>query len=186
MRYIPAAHLLRHISVITVKKPVLILIGGLPASGKTTLANALAERLGAFHLNSDAIRAKLSLRGHYDASSKQLVYDALFQTAETLLNEGNSVIVDSTFYKRKLRLPWKELAIQLGVPGLFIFLEIPDEVARERLSTPRPDSEATWEVYQQLKATWEKPIIPALYLNAHETPLEEMVEQVQKDLEKQE
>ncbi|MBK7408303.1 MAG: AAA family ATPase [Saprospirales bacterium] len=50
---------------------MLILITGLPGAGKSTFALALAAANGAVHLNTDRVRAKLGLRGHYDPESKQ-------------------------------------------------------------------------------------------------------------------
>lgn len=59
--------------------PVLIVVMGLPASGKTTLAGALADRLGLVHLSSDVIRKELvgmSLTERPTDASRPEVYSA--------------------------------------------------------------------------------------------------------------
>lgn len=161
-------------------KPILILVAGLPASGKTTLADALAEKLGALRLNSDTIRSKLNLRGKYDSASKQKVYDAMITLAEEALLTGHTLIVDSTFYKANLREPWLDLADKTQANSLFIEVTVADEDAKKRLQIPRPDSEATWEVYTALKESWEPIEEPHLKLNASKLSLEEMVEEAMR------
>ena len=56
---------------------MLILISGLPGSGKTTLASAFSAKTGAHHLNSDLLRQELGLMGHYDPKDKEKVYASL-------------------------------------------------------------------------------------------------------------
>lgn len=163
-------------------KPKLILVAGLPASGKTTLADALATRLGAVRLNSDALRQNLNLRGHYDAASKQMVYNAMLSSADNALRAGKDLVVDSTFYKESLRQPWQNLASQTNADLILIEVTVADEDARRRLKIPRADSEATWNVYTALKEEWEPIMEPHLRLNASKMSLEQMVDEVLKVL----
>lgn len=167
---------------ISKNKPLLLLVAGLPASGKTWFARALAEKLDAVHINSDAVRTAMGLRGQYGPASKQQVYDAMTERGEAALKNGRPVIVDSTFFKKTLRRPWLALAEKLDVPCLFIEIKIPEEAARQRLQKKREDSEATWDVYLQLKAEWEEIATPHLVLDSDQLPLDEMVVLAEKFL----
>lgn len=83
-------------------RPLLIIVNGLPASGKTTLAGKIADRLKLPLFAKDAIKERL-----YDAedaidrsSSRALGAAALKQireTAETMLGSGQSLIVEANF-----------------------------------------------------------------------------------------
>ena len=56
---------------------MLIMITGLPGTGKTTYAMKLAKSIEAIHLNSDIVRAQIGKRGHYDKASKAAVYNEM-------------------------------------------------------------------------------------------------------------
>jgi len=87
----------------------LILVGGLPASGKTTLASALADRLGATVLHTDRIRKELAglapehsaaadyQQGIYDPAHTERTYAELNHRAEKLLALGETVILDASW-----------------------------------------------------------------------------------------
>ncbi len=156
-------------------KSALLLVAGLPASGKTWFARALSEKLGGCHINSDATRTDMGLRGEYDPASKQQVYDAMLRRAKAALEDGEFVIVDSTFFKQSLRQPWEDLAEKCGVPCHFIEMKIPESVTFRRLQKKREDSEATTEVYLKLKAEWENIEKLHLVLDSSELSLDEMV-----------
>lgn len=133
----------------------LLLITGLPGTGKTTFAIALAKHLQCSHFNSDMLRAELGRKGRYDAASKELIYDTLLKRVTTALETGSSVIVDATFYKEQLRSPFEELGAQFEVPVIWIALHAAEHNIKERVGQDRPYSEADYEVYLQVKENYE-------------------------------
>lgn len=157
---------------------MLILIMGLPGTGKTTFARALSGRIGAVHLNSDIVRRELGKRGAYTPADKESVYRELYRRTETYLRRGRDVIVDSTFFKKSIRDPYFQLAERYGVPVQLILLQAGEETLKERLSKPRPDSEADYDVYRKIKAAYEAPDPPFLELHSDRESMEEMLEKV--------
>lgn len=118
---------------------MLILISGLPGSGKSTLARAFTSKTGAMHLNSDLLRRELGLMGDYRREAKEKVYDTLLEQARTALSAGQTVVVDSTFYKKSIREPFRRLAEDCAVSLQWIEVRAQDSTIRERLTKPRPE-----------------------------------------------
>jgi hypothetical protein len=86
-------------------EPTLVLVGGSPGTGKTTVASRLADRMGAVLLSTDRVRAELRLSAQYDERSKAAVYEALLGRAEQALAHGESVIADATWGTVAGRVP---------------------------------------------------------------------------------
>src|SRR4051812_25818175 len=82
-------------------EPILIVVSGPPASGKTTVARELGSRLSVPLLSKDDIKETLfDTIGSDDALSERLEGAAvalLFQTVERLLDAGHSPVVESDF-----------------------------------------------------------------------------------------
>lgn len=97
---------LEHLRVGAVR---LIRIGGGPGTGKTTLAKALSENIGAQVISTDAVRRQLQEQGVisgapgtldsglYSTQNVSTVYETVLQRARTLLTRGQSVILDGTW-----------------------------------------------------------------------------------------
>ena len=150
---------------------MLLLIAGLPGTGKTTVARAFAELGGAIHLNSDTLRRDLGLMGHYTPEDKEKVYAALLQRAREVLLSGKTVVADSTFYKESIRAPFRVMAAECNVPLHWVEVQAGEENLRERLSHPRPDSEAGIGVYEKIRDQFEPLPEERLILNTDlETP----------------
>ena len=93
--------------------PSLLLLAGLPASGKSTLAKRLA-RLGATVVSLDAIRAELG--DVHDQSRNSDVLAIAQMRVESALLDGQWVVLDATNLRRAWRARWERLAAELQVP----------------------------------------------------------------------
>ncbi|MEZ5044558.1 MAG: ATP-binding protein [Saprospiraceae bacterium] len=155
---------------------MIILVAGLPGSGKTTFAEALADSLGASHFNTDKIRIALGKTGQYDNATKILVYEQLLAQIRKVLKKKQSVIVDATFYKKALRQPYIALAHQFVTPIKYIEIKASEAVIQQRMQSKRKYSEADFEVYQNIKKQYEPITEPHFVLWSDQLSLAEMVE----------
>jgi predicted kinase len=159
---------------------MLVLIVGLPGTGKTTFAIELAKRIDAAHLNSDIIRTTLGNRGKYDTASKAAVYRELCSRAEEILQKGRNLIVDATLYKNVLREPFEKLANQFNIPIKWIELKADEATIRQRVSKKRKYSEADFEVYLKIKAVYQPVAQNHLVLWSDVLSLDEMIDKAQE------
>jgi predicted kinase len=152
------------------RKPCLVLVGGLPGTGKSTLARALAERAGFQVIRSDVVRKDLAGlagkeqgplafgEGIYASEWTERTYTACLRRAERLLFEGERVLVDANFREEAWRRSFFEAATRWGVPGVFLLCQAEPDIVRERLAHRRDDaSDADWPVYLRAVETWEEP-----------------------------
>ncbi|MEM4271978.1 MAG: AAA family ATPase [Candidatus Bilamarchaeaceae archaeon] len=138
---------------------MLIIVCGLPGTGKSTLAQALAAKLGAEHISSDIIRRKMLEERTYSEQEKYRVYERMVQEAEALLREGKSVVADATFYRRRTREQMLEAARRAGKKALIVECVLDEETVEERMEmrkgARRGESEADFSVYLKVKALFE-------------------------------
>lgn len=130
---------------------MLIVTFGLPGSGKSYFAWHLARALDIPHLKSDDVRDTLQKRGDYDTESKAMVYEALLNKAVQEEKNHQAVIVDATFHKAWMREMAEQIAEQHQVLLKLIELKADEAIIAQRVQRDRPDSDANFAVYQQLK-----------------------------------
>jgi len=118
---------------------VLVVIGGLPGVGKTTVAREVAGRLGATHLRIDAFEVALLAQGLVPepAAMGGHGYDLAAAAAETCLRAGTDVLVDAVFPIALARRPFRDLGAQLDVPVHWLRLICTDRAEHRRRVTGR-------------------------------------------------
>jgi predicted kinase len=93
---------------------VLIIFGGLPGTGKTTLARALAEQLGAVFLRIDSIEQALRQSQAFAGSMDDAGYRVAYAVASDNLRLGRTVVADSVNPLQITRTAWRAAATAVG------------------------------------------------------------------------
>ncbi len=176
-------------------RPLLITVGGLPGTGKTTLARALAVATGSTTRSADEIRKRLAglssnvhpeegiNSGIYSDDMNRRVYGALIDEADAALRLGRNCILDATFRRTDDLAAVKDLAERLGAQLVTVRCEAPEATVVERLQrrevTPDPWSDATVDTYRAHRSESESASEPSNDLAVSTTlPLIEQVDLV--------
>ena len=148
------------------RTPLMIAVCGVPASGKSHLARALAELSGLPHLSSDVVRKRLvGLRpterapdDTYSAQWNERTYVELGRCASDALGAGGGAIVDATFRHRADRAAF---SAELGSTSAMVFIECeaPRQILAERAEHrghgPHRVSDADLAIVMREQSTWE-------------------------------
>jgi predicted kinase len=167
------AHWLLPLSILEepARRPCLILVGGLPGAGKSTLSRTLADPGGFDVVRSDVVRKELAGlapsqsakapfgEGIYSPEWTERTYAECLARAERLLFEGRRVAVDASFGDDSLRERFLDAAARWGVPVLFFHCLADPAAVWSRLQCPRENdaSDADWCVYTQAAGQWQEP-----------------------------
>jgi aminoglycoside phosphotransferase family enzyme/predicted kinase len=127
----------------------LVVVGGLPGTGKTTVASELAEAIDAAVLSSDPLRKELVgvgadgpaasgyRTGAYTDDVTEATYAALLARARVLLERGESVILDASWVRAAHRDAARALAVELGAELSELRCTCPVDVAVARIVARR-------------------------------------------------
>jgi aminoglycoside phosphotransferase family enzyme/predicted kinase len=123
---------------------MLTLVGGAPATGKSTIAAELSDSGGAVVLRSDEIRKELAgipagrsaaaalTTGIYSATMSSLTYGTLLRRARSLLERGENVIVDATWSDPVWRDEARRLATVVHADLVELHCVVPMDTAMQR------------------------------------------------------
>jgi hypothetical protein len=142
--------------------PALIVVSGLPGSGKSYFSRRLSERLPLPIIESDAMRRILATRPDYSPGESERLFRACHSLIGDLLRKGISVIFDATNLIEYHREQLYRIADSSRAKLILVRMEAPPELVQQRMERRRngddPDdkSDADWHVYRKMTATAEK------------------------------
>ncbi|NTG42408.1 AAA family ATPase [Rhizobium rhizogenes] len=132
---------------------MLIIFGGLPGSGKTTTAQALAKRLKAMYVRVDTIEHALRNSDVLKADEGPAGYMIAYGVAEDNLKLGQTVVADSVNSIRITRDAWLSVARRAGAQAVEVEVVCSDRAEhRRRAETRMTDIEGL------VKPTWDKTV----------------------------
>jgi predicted kinase len=151
----------------------MVIVFGLPGSGKSYFAQRLAKMLGADYVNSDRVRKELFPIRTYSEEEKSKVYEAMLNKMEEAIAKGKKLVLDATFYKKATR----KLFMDKATDNLF-FIEVwaNENIIKERLKKSRPYSEADFEVHTLIRQQCEPLEVPHLKLESTNENINDMLQ----------
>ena len=155
---------------------MIIIVFGLPGSGKSYLAQHLSRMLHADYITSDAVRKELFRRPSYSENEKKKVYDEMLKRiAESEYHK--EVVVDATLSDMSIRKEFISKVKDIA-PVYFIEVTADEELIKQRLSKPRNNSDADFDVYKNIKNTWLPFDEPHLVLHSTNDNIAEMLDAI--------
>ena len=158
----------------------LLLVGGPPGSGKTTLARGLAARLGCLLIHSDEVRQEVRVpsgEDRYSERSKDAVYDEMLRRGEFALRHGENVVLDATWGSPERRHRAERLAKELPAQATALECRVPLGVAaaraESRMQAGSDASQAGATVSRALTQAWQ-PWAEAHLVDTEVTPEESL------------
>ncbi len=145
----------------------LIVVGGAPGTGKSTVAADIGQRLGAVVLRTDEIRSddsSVAVDGttgvdRYSDTNVDLTYERMIERANVLLRRGESVVLDATWASERHRRLARSVATSAVTPLVELRCVAPDaECDRRivaRLAAGVDPSEATVAVARAMRGRFE-------------------------------
>ncbi len=153
--------------------PAVVLMCGLPGTGKSWLGGLIAERLRARTIRSDVERKRLfgieptdrtpeSQRDAvYSAEATRRTYDRLIEGAEAAIRDRRDVVLDATYGRRAERDRAVAAIERAGGIWVLVHADPPPDVVRQWLAERTGDaaevSDADLAVHERARADFEPP-----------------------------
>ncbi|HZT32383.1 MAG TPA: AAA family ATPase [Bryobacteraceae bacterium] len=160
---------------------MMIVMAGLPGTGKSALCRALVKHLGGAVLDKDLIRSTIFPEAYVEYSDAQddFCQSLMLQTAAYLFERHPElrIFLDGRTFSRRYQI---ENAIraagEMRVSWRVIECVCPEETARQRLEseTAHPARNRTYDLYRRLRDRFEPITVPKLVVNT-DRPLGECV-----------
>jgi predicted kinase len=141
------------------RRPSLFVFGGLPGTGKSTLAKAIARKMSATYLRIDVIEQALRNVSGSDTDAGGAGYTVAYALAESNLLLGGAVVADSVNPIEITRNAWREVAAQATAR----IVEI-ETICSDRTEHRRRVETRTGEVFGLILPTWQQ-VIERTYEN---------------------
>jgi adenylylsulfate kinase len=157
---------------------MIVMMAGLPGTGKSTLARGLAARSGGAVLDKDEIRAALFASADIEFSTEQddFCMEVMLETAGYLLRKDaeRCVFLDGRPFSRRYQIERViEYARDLGQPWRILECVCSEETARKRIEEQTHlAGNRDFALYLRVKGRFEEILLPKIVVDT-ERPLQE-------------
>ena len=138
-------------------RPFLVVLSGLPGTGKSHFARRLAGCLPLAVVGSDRVRKTLIPKPEYTREEHLRVFSACHLVIDELIRQGRTVVFDATNLTEGFRQPLLDVARRQGAPTHIILFTAPLKVIRRRLRDRAAGigtdgvSDAGWSIFSRLR-----------------------------------
>ena len=167
--------------------PFLVMLSGLPGTGKSHFAKSLTSRVPMVVLESDRLRKIMVSKPRYSPEEHGRLFSACHLLIEEFLCQGRRVLFDATNLTENFRQPLYDITERTSSQLIVVRFTAPQGVVRKRLESrlagtnPGDNSEAGWTVYCKM-APFEQRIPRAHITVDSSTAIAWAVEQVVRQI----
>ena len=153
-------------------QPIVVALIGLPGSGKSVVARALADQLGLRRVCRDTIRHAMFPVCSYSFAEKRAAFRAVMLALEINCLLGESTVIDGVTFSRRRDLVRVDSVIRhYGFTPIPIYLDCPPGVAHGRIASEIEHNQhvardRTPDLVYEVQARFDTPPPNALVINA--------------------
>ncbi len=153
---------------------MILIVFGLPGTGKSYLAKHLADNNHALYLSTDIMREKTNKKGEYDDESKREIYERIMEEISGPDAKEKMVIVDGTFNSKKFRYMFNKRSWEQERCLYYIEMKAADSEIKKRMNEDNTYNEADYLVYQKMKKSFDYMPEKHMVIRSDELELNEM------------
>ena len=144
-----------------VSHPVMVVLVGLPGSGKSYFGRRLGERISIAHVESDWIRKFIFLTPVYNAKENNILFRTCHMLLERLLSQGVDILFDATnlveanrerLYNIAYKTDARLILVKVGAPSDLIFQRLEH---RKYYPNVQDNSDADWSIFRKMRSSFE-------------------------------